>query len=268
LTTVQGTSVAALKEEDRALQREIDSAQERIQSLTKAVALRDELLSIAGHELRNPMHELALHLTLAQKLAERYDATDVIERLQRARSSLDRFVEHATVLLDATRMQTSEVRLSPSDLDLAQLVQELVASKTDEATFYGTVLAARTPASLAFRCDRVAIERVLSNLILNAFKHASSGQVVVELNQPADRVAELIVRDDGCGISELHRQRMFNKFEQLARPESARAGLGLGLWIVRRLVEAHGGTVAIDSAPGAGTVFTVRIAELPQSKAL
>ena len=246
----------------RALQEEIDAAHERIQSLTHAVTLRDELLSIAGHELRNPMHELSLHLTLAQKFAERHRATDVIERLERARRSLARFVEHATVLLDATQMQTSEVRFAPSALDLAQLVRELVAAKTDEAAFYGTVLDVRTPPTLAFCCDRVAIERVLGNLILNAFKHASSGRVLVELNDLAERGVELIVRDDGCGIAEIYQQRMFNKFEQLARPESARAGLGLGLWIVRRLVEAHGGTIVIDSAPGAGTTFTARIAPL------
>lgn len=88
LATLPATPVAASKE-DCALQDEIDAAHERIQSLTHAVALRDELLSIAGHELRNPMHELALHLTLAEKLAERHRASDVIERLQRARRSLD-----------------------------------------------------------------------------------------------------------------------------------------------------------------------------------
>lgn len=238
-------------------------AHERIASLTHAVALRDELLSIAAHELRNPMHELALHLALAQKLAERQGAADVTERLQRARTSLDRFVEHTTVLLDATRMQTGDIHLSPTELDLAQLVREVVAAKTDEATFYGTLLDVRTPSRLTFRCDRIAIERMLGNLILNAFKHASSNRVVVELNHLADRRAELVVRDDGCGISEIHQQRMFNKFEQLARSESARAGLGLGLWIVSRLARAHGGTVAIDSAPGAGTSFTVCLAELP-----
>lgn len=253
---------------NRVLQDEIDAARDRIRSLTHAVALRDELLSIAGHELRNPMHELALQLTLAQKLAERHAATDVVERLQRARKSLDRFVEHTTVLLDATRIQTGEIRLSPSELDLAHLVRELIGAKTDEATFYGTVLDVRTPPSLAFRCDRIAIERVLGNLILNAFKHASSSRVVVELNKLADHRAEFVVRDDGCGISEIHQQRMLNKFEQLARPESARAGLGLGLWIVRRLVEAHGGTVAINSAPGAGTSFTVRVTELPLAATL
>ncbi len=160
--------------------------------------------------------------------------------------------------------QTGDPSLSPSELDLAQLVRELITSKTDEATFYGTLLDARTPPGLAFRCDRVAIERVLGNLILNAFKHASSSRVVVELNDLADHRAELVVRDDGCGISEIHQQRMFSKFEQSTRPESARAGLGLGLWIVRRLAQAHGGTVAIDSAPGAGTSFIVRVAELPR----
>ncbi len=241
---------------------EASAVNKQIQSLTHAVALRDELLKIAAHELRNPMHELALQLTLAQKLAERRGALDVVERLQRARNSLDRFVEHATVLLDATRMQTGDVQLLPSEIDLAQLVREMVDSKTDEALFYGTALDARTPPTLAFCCDRIAIERLLGNLILNAFKHACSRHVTVELNDLADRRAELVVRDDGCGIPEVHRQRMFNEFEQLARPESARAGLGLGLWIVRRLAEAHGGSVTIESAPDAGTAFTVRVAEL------
>lgn len=249
------------------------AAEDRIRSLTHAVALRDELLSIAGHELRNPMHELALHLTLAQKLAERHGATDVVQRLQRARLSLDRFVEHATVLLDATRMHTGDVRLSPSEVDLAQVVRRLVDSKTDEALFYGTSLNARTPPSLVFHCDRIAIERVLGNLILNAFKHASSRSVLVELNGVADPLgkhkrAELIVRDDGCGMSEIQWKRMFNKFDQLTRPESARAGLGLGLWIVSRLVEAHEGSIMVDSTPGAGTSFTVRLAELSGGEAL
>lgn len=254
--------MGALENGSGVLQDAIDAAHERIHSLTHAVALRDELLSIAGHELRNPMHELALQLTLAQKLAERHHAADVVERLQRARRTLDRFVEHTNVLLDATRMQTGDIHLSPSELDLAHLVRELTGSKADEATFYGTSLDVRAPPSLAFRCDRVAIERLLGNLILNAFKHASASRVVVELNDLAEHRAELVVRDDGCGIPEIHQQRMFNKFEQLARPESARAGLGLGLWIVRRLAEAHGGSVAINSAPGAGTSFTVRVTEL------
>ena len=256
-------SDGAYQDRGNGLQNDAGAANEQIQSLTRAVALRDELLSIAGHELRNPMHELALHLTLAQRLAERHGATDVVERLRRARTSLDRYVEHATVLLDATRMHTGDVHLTPSRIDLALLVRELVDAKTHEATFYGTMVDARTPDSLSFHGDRVAIERVLGNLIINAFKHASSSRVVVELNGLDDRAVELVVRDDGCGIPEAYQQRMFNKFDQLTRPESARAGLGLGLWIVRRLVEAHGGAVTIDSAPNAGTSFIVRVAELP-----
>ena len=112
------------------------------------------------------------------------------------------------------------------------------------------------------RCDRYRFEQVVTNLLTNAMKYGEGRPVRIILRREADK-ALLIVRDEGIGIAEENHRRIFERFER-AVPASTVSGLGLGLYIVKRIVEAHGGEIGVESELGKGASFTVR---LPSVKA-
>ena len=227
-----------------------------VDELRKAVEARDAFLAIAAHELRNPMHALGLSLGLALRTAEGIGNAELIQRLQGAKLSLDRYVERATTLLDVSRITHSNLRLHLEPLDFAAIVRLVAASYEAEAKFTGATLRLSLPDSLPGAADKLAIEQVVGNLLSNAIKYGAGAPVDVTLAQETT-LAVLTVRDHGIGISAEDQARIFGRFEQVVQRQS-RAGFGVGLWLVRMLAEAHGGTIEVESAPNVGSCFTVR----------
>lgn len=230
-----------------------------LQRLREQVAERDDLLAIAAHELRNPLHALMLQLTLARSAADTGDATLAAERIQKVQGGLARYAERATLLLDLSRLNAGAYPLSPQRVDLAELLRERVDEQRAEARFRGVGLVLALPAEpLAAEIDTLAFEQVVLNLIGNAFKHAGARTLQVSLRADGPGRALLSIVDDGRGLSAADQARVFGKFAT-ARDGRRGAGSGLGLWIVRKLVDALGGTISLDSQPGAGCAFHVAL---------
>jgi signal transduction histidine kinase len=124
----------------------------------------------------------------------------------------------------------------------------------------GSALTLDVPESLVGSWDAMRLEQIATNLLTNAIKYGERRPIAVRLEELPDARARLTVRDHGIGIAAEHLERIFGRFE---RAVSVRhfGGFGLGLWIVRQVVEALGGTIRVDSVPGAGATFTV---ELPR----
>jgi two-component system, OmpR family, sensor kinase len=230
--------------------------------LRREIALRDDVLSVAAHELRNPLHALSLHLALARTTALAGNAAEAAERIRRAESTLKRYSERVTVLMELVATPSATYVLDRQRIDVPALVAALVDSLAEEARLRG--MAVRVDCDEAAfgpmrAVDPVAFEQVLDNLLLNAFKHSAATEVAIRLSS-GEHSWTLQVEDNGRGIAPADQETIFGKFA-VATQSARGAGTGLGLWIVSRLVQAMGGEIAVRSAPGQGCAFTVRIPE-------
>lgn len=225
-----------------------------------AVRLRDEFLSVASHELRTPLTSLQLAI---QGLSRRMgaDAPPPIQRnVELATRQLRRLGNLVDLLLDVSRIQAGRLELERAKVDLSQVVHEATAQLTEDLRRSGNELTVRTPGPVFGHWDASRVEQIIINLLTNAIKFGEGKPIVVTV-ESLDTVARLTVTDQGIGIPEDVQARLFERF---GRGVSARhyGGLGLGLYIVRTVVESHGGRVGVQSAVGRGASFTV---ELPRS---
>ncbi|WP_448187815.1 sensor histidine kinase [Azospirillum sp. sgz301742] len=229
----------------------------RVAELETSIQARDTFLTVAAHELRNPMYALSLHLDLALKAAETLGDEGLVRSLTAARLSLERYVERATTLLDVSRINAGHKQLQLEEVDFAAIVRQVAASYAAEAAYTGSDLRLHLPDRLMGWWDGLALEQIVGNLVSNAIKYGADAPVDVTLACDGANV-RLTVRDRGPGIPAEDRERIFGRFEQVVGSHR-RAGFGVGLWLVRSLLEAHGGGIAVESAPGGGAVFTARL---------
>ncbi|CAM4052065.1 histidine kinase [Corallococcus soli] len=226
-------------------------------SLRESLQARDDFLAVASHELKTPLAAFRLHL-------ERLERSLGEEALGRARSPLEsagRQVQrlHALMetLLDVSQLTTGRLALDLIDVDLTSVVGDAVARLRDEVERLGVTVTLEAGTPLVGRYDRLRIEQVMTNLLSNAARYGQGRPIAVRVASE-DGTARVIVRDEGIGISAEDRARIFDRFER-AVPARNYGGLGLGLWIARQVVEAHGGRISVDSAPGAGSTFMVEL---------
>jgi PAS domain S-box-containing protein len=239
-----------------------DDLQRRADELAEANRQKDAFLAMLAHELRNPMAPL---LTSLHVLREADDDAGVrkrsLDRIERQARHLNRLVED---LLDVARIRRGGIPLRPTRLDLARLVRTAAEDHRTSLERAGLTLAVQSPDTPVWvEGDETRLTQCVINLLDNAARHAGPGGTVT-VEAQADRAAGqalFTVFDNGAGIAPELLPRLFEPFEQAAQgPERARGGLGLGLAVVKGLVEAHGGTIAAASAgPGQGAQFTVRL---------
>jgi signal transduction histidine kinase len=259
LTTVR----AARLSEDRRSELELAhrDLQAVIERLKESERARSEVFANVSHELRTP---LSLILGPAQSMLEQSDLSPEWRRALRTVVRNARLLEkHVGDLLMLAKGETGEVELKPSyvDVDLADLVRRTAAnfdvvSAQREIQFFLDV-----PPRLSAELDRDAIERVLINLLSNAFKFTPErGRIRCSLSIGSQGRARISVGDSGPGIPENMRQVVFERFRQVDSSATRLfGGFGLGLAIVRSFVEMHGGTVHIDTAPEGGALFVVEL---------
>jgi signal transduction histidine kinase len=231
----------------------------KLAELEQAVQARDELLAVAAHELRNPMHALLLQVSAALAVARRDGNTDLIRRIERVKHIVDRYVKRATVLLDVCRINARKFPIQVESFDFMDVVSEAVESYGPEAAFHQSSLNLTGPATLPGAWDRLAIEQIVSNVLSNAIKYGAGAPVDVEVAIDSEDFVRFAVRDRGVGIPLEDQERIFGRFEQGANPSAKRAGFGVGLWLVRSLVEVHGGEISVSSIPDRGSTFVVRL---------
>ncbi|WP_267145501.1 sensor histidine kinase [Myxococcus dinghuensis] len=225
---------------------------------TQAVKARDELLSVAGHELKSPLNALQLQIDLLARMAkDAMAASGLAERAEKAARAGQRLELLIDDLLDVSRISAGRLKLHREEVDLAALTRELVSRMSEELARAGSEVRMVADVVVVGQWDRLRLEQVLVNLLSNAAKYGAGRPVtvVVEASGP---MAELAVRDEGIGVAEEEQERIFERFERSAAVQHFK-GLGLGLWITRRIVEAHGGVIRVQSQPGKGSTFTVQL---------
>ncbi len=226
--------------------------QERTAEVRRAVELRDEFLSVASHELRTPFTALALRIQL---LAAKDKSGDpniqvAVQQTQKITELLDR-------LMDLTSLRQNSLEIRKEPCDLVALTKEAVSSMESVAKDAGSTISLQGAESLPGNADPLRTNQVLTNLISNAIKYGDGKPIEVITEAKGSR-SRIQVRDHGIGISEEQRERIFERFER-AHTDTTVGGLGLGLYISRRIVELHGGSLKVESRPGEGSTFTVEI---------
>jgi signal transduction histidine kinase len=228
-----------------------------------AIGVRDEFISIASHELKTPLTALKLRLGSAMRLHTRTATlTPNEEKLTRAlvgaNTTVNRMVSLVDDLLDVSRLTAGRMVLHLEVVELGELVREVVGRLRENATEAGSTIDVQISQPVVGRWDRSRVEQVVTNLLTNAIKYGQGRPITLSAQVVLDRV-QLRIQDQGGGIARSDQSRIFQAFERVSNPSRV-GGLGLGLYIGRQIAAAHGGTLAVESAPQHGATF---ILELP-----
>jgi signal transduction histidine kinase len=226
----------------------------------RAERLRDEFISIASHELRTPCTSMQLAVqALSSKHVDKLEAgSDTVRRflgtIARQVANLNRLVDR---LLDVSLIAEGHLQLQRSDVDLAVVAHTAVEQLREPLRASGSVLTVDAPSPVVGTWDGVRLEQVATNLIANAIKFGRGAPIEVVVRAEGS-VATLVVRDRGIGIPFAEQPRIFDRFE---RAVSSRhfGGFGLGLYVSKEIVDAHGGSIEVTSRPGEGSTFVVRL---------
>lgn len=222
-------------------------------------------LANVSHEIRTPLTTV---LAATEMLADTDHDRVQGRLLARMRAAQDRLLRLVEEILDFSRIEAGELRVDPVEVDLRALVDQVTSDVRARAHSRGLALEVRVDDAVPARVrgDPARLTQVLTNLLGNAVKFTSAGFVRLDVAPtPADPGSDepwlcFAVRDSGIGLSDEQRRRLFQPFSQ-ADPSITRryGGTGLGLAITRQLVEAMGGSVAVESEPGEGSTFSVRL---------
>ncbi|QSQ24194.1 PAS domain-containing protein [Pyxidicoccus parkwayensis] len=226
-----------------------------------AIRARDTFLSVASHELNTPLTSLTLNVQALRRDLDSRAPEALSPKVVAVQRQLSRLSSLVRELLDVSRITAGRLRLEREELDLAALAREMVPRFSEDLARAGCELRLDAPGPARGHWDRMRLEQVLQNLLSNAIKYGRGRPIEVRVGADADK-AWLVVRDEGMGIAPEGQARLFQRFERLAS-ERHYGGLGLGLWIVKQIVDALDGRILVESAPGRGSTFTV---ELPRQR--
>jgi signal transduction histidine kinase len=261
---------------------------ERAETKVSVLALRDanqrmdEFLSIAGHELRTPLTIMKANVQMAVRRVHRlvseadvagygafHDVGALQAMLRRVAGAVDRQDRLVTDLLDVSRIRSGELELTPTLLDLADLLQDIV--QEFHLTYPERVLTLTVPDHpVLVTADSERIGQVIDNYLTNALNYSAAEQPIEIHLDSAAGLARASVRDHGLDISAEEQARIWDRFHRVpsSTPLSGSSvGLGLGLYITRQIVERHGGMVGLESTEGQGSTFwfTLPLAAKTQS---
>ncbi|MFL5345391.1 MAG: ATP-binding protein [Hyalangium sp.] len=227
----------------------------------EAVRRRDDFLSIAAHELKTPLTSLQLHLqglmSQVRQTAQTLPPERVANKLESANMQTQRLGRLVNELLDISRVAQGQLLGKLEDVDLVPLVRGIIERMREALARAECPVELYASPSVMGHWDAMRLEQVVGNLLTNAMKYGAGKRIRVTVDSDTTH-ARIQVRDEGIGIAPEDAERIFERFE---RAVSVRhyGGFGIGLWLVREIVQALGGTVEVQSVPGEGSTFTVTL---------
>ncbi|XXY23466.1 AAA family ATPase [Sorangium sp. So ce216] len=229
----------------------------------EAIRARDEFLTVASHELNTPMTSLSLTLEGMHRTLQSgrpWDPQAAGRQVERALRQATRLCRLNSELLDVSRIHADRLSLDLAEVELGAVVRDVIARFKLDLERAGCSVSLRSGRRIVGLWDRSRVDQIVTNLLANAIKFGAGKPVEVFLGEEAG-IARLAIRDHGIGIEPARQGQIFERFER-AVSNRHYGGLGLGLYISRRIAEAHGGSIRVQSALGAGATFIV---ELPRA---
>ena len=228
--------------------------------LHKAVRMRDDFLSVVAHELLTPLNTLFLETQLRKLELDRnnpdlFQKSGLAEMFGRDQQQIQSMVTLIDDMLDVSRIRHNRLTVRPRPAELSSLVKRAVGQVCSQASAAGIRVTVDAEQAIKGCWDEFRIQQVIINLLNNAIRYGEGKPVTISL-VPVPEGACIEVRDQGKGIAICDQQRIFEQFER-GEDSVSLSGFGLGLYISRQLVEAHGGTIRLVSAVGKGSVFTI-----------
>jgi two-component system, OmpR family, sensor kinase len=229
-----------------------------VAELTQAVQARDAFIAIAAHELRNPMTPIlgyAEHLLAVGRRPESECPEAIIVALERLVGLIGEYIKRATTLLDVSRITAGKLCAELSLVELSGVMRRAIERHRPEAERSGCRLKPSIEEDVSGLLDQLAVDQIADNLLSNAIKYGAGEPIEVSLGRHGAK-AQLTVRDYGIGISEEDQARIFDPFER-AVTRREHGGFGIGLWVVRQLVDIMHGEIHVTSCPAQGSTFTL-----------
>ncbi len=235
--------------------------QEAIDKISQINRSKSEFVSTVAHELRTSLTAILGFATLIYdgKLGE--IPPNVKDRINRIRNQVKRLVEMVNTLLDINRIESGKVEMHPEPLDAKTLLTTTADVFAQQLNEKGIELGIECPEGIVIEADRIYMERVIHNLVSNAIKFTpSGGRIELICKELGDDRIELIVKDTGVGISERDLPNIFKEFYSVDRPDVTKIrGIGLGLSLVKRVIDAHDGEIYVKSKLNEGTTFIIHL---------
>jgi signal transduction histidine kinase len=252
-------------EDEQSLRAQVLRLEARVAELEGAEQGNENTVSTVfatlAHELRSPLQSLILNIDVCADRVARAGGEQapawLVEKLEKQGRIATRLKLLIDTFLNVGQIAAGHLQLEPEPVDLGDLVTDVVRRLADDLAWAHCPLTIDAPPGTAGAWDRLQIDLVISNLLSNAMKYGSGRPIAVTVGRTAES-AFLRVQDHGPGIARADHRRIFDKFTQLE--SSCRiSGFGLGLWIVKHIVEASGGRIEVDSEPGKGASFLVAL---------
>lgn len=242
--------------------RELREMVERFNQMASALQAQRQaqvaFLAGVAHDLRNPLSALSMSVGLIDPNAPLPPEPRIRRTIELVRRQLKKLERMVSDFIDMTKVEAGQLELQMEPLDVRQLARDVVS--LFEATEPEQRIELTVPDEpIEVQCDPLRIEQVMSNLISNALKYSPSARKIEVTLARKDSEAWFSVRDYGIGIAADDQRRLFEPFQRAGLSKDSIPGAGLGLYVVQRLVHAHSGRIEVQSAPGEGARFTVRL---------
>ncbi|MES2802094.1 MAG: ATP-binding protein [Bdellovibrionota bacterium] len=228
----------------------------------EALRIKNEFISIASHELKTPLTSIKLQTQMTQMNADKNDPLAYSpERMVKFVKQIDRQANRLTNLiedmLDVSRISLGKLSLDMQPTSLNFLIEETLESLADLIKQSGNEIICNLETDVTVNIDRFRMEQVITNLLTNAIKYGQGKPIKINITRQRSEVA-LSVCDQGMGIAKENQERIFARFERAVAAKNI-SGLGLGLYISQQIVQAHHGTIVVQSTPNEGACFIVNI---------
>ena len=226
----------------------------------EAVKIRDTFMSVASHELKTPITTIKLQFQLLNRLMQKNESVsreELSKPIVRVDNVVNRLNDLIDDLLDVSRISAGRLTYHPEHVLLGPFVSDVIQGLEEEAVKNGSMIYFRQESEVHGEWDKHRLEQVIVNLITNAIKYGKSNPIFVTIRQTHQH-AVIEVKDHGMGISEDNLSKIFERFERVGNHNGI-TGLGLGLWIVKKILEGFNGEITVDSKLGEGSTFRISL---------